>query len=138
MGSAQGDRVTGHGGRLGAQRLLRLLGQPRRGLDYRAVRRRVLAAVAWALDDVVLHRADGALLVRTDGAERLERTGLRLGHHRVAVLEDLPTLDGDVGGLDAARAARAARAAGATCATCAPGGRRTGRPAVTVVPARGE
>src|ERR1700727_167177 len=101
---------------------LDLLGRQRLGSgasQHRAVRDRVFAAVARAVNPAVGDLADGAAHMRADGAEGLELAGRRLGDHDQLRGEDLPPADRDgagagqrAGGHAAGRARRARRGGG--------------------------
>src|ERR1700733_14698635 len=86
------DAVSGYLDRLGRQRPGRGTGQ------HRAVRDRILAAVARAVNSAVRDLVDGAAHVGADGAEGLELARLRLGDHGQLGVEDLPPADRDVAG----------------------------------------
>src|ERR1700728_3192604 len=107
------DAVSVYLDRLGRQRPGRGTGQ------HRAVRDRILAAVARAVNPAVRDLADGAAHVGADGAEGLDLARRRLGDHGQLGREDLPPADRDGAG-GGERAGRRAACGGRG------GGRRRG------------
>src|ERR1700677_1520056 len=86
------DAVSGDLEGLGGQR-------PGRGArEHRAVRDRILAAVARAVNPAVRDLVDNAPHMGADGAEDLELAGRRLGHHRCLGGEDLAPAERDGAG----------------------------------------
>src|SRR5580704_10057340 len=97
------DAVSGDLERLGGKRL------GRGACQHRAVRDRILAAVAGTVNSAVGDLVDDTAHVGADGAEDLELARRRLGDHGRLGGEDLPPADRDGAGRGQRAGCRAAR-----------------------------